>query len=131
MLKLALLVLPLLVAILFNPLYSNPSFSNGESSDQSPRILLLTAHPDDEVAFFAPTLLALRTQVPPVDVYSLCLSTGDADGLGEMRVKEHQKAHDVLGIDPGKTWILDNPYAFSRFLSGRTWVESNWNNFCA
>jgi N-acetylglucosaminylphosphatidylinositol deacetylase len=111
MLRLALILLPLLAAILFSPLHSNPAFLHSESPGQSPRILLLTAHPDDEAMFFAPTLLALSTHEPPINVYSLCLSTGDADGLGKIRVKEYEKSHDVLGIAPGRRWVLDNPYA--------------------
>src|SRR5260370_13413238 len=40
------------------------------------RVLLLTAHPDDECFFFGPTLLALSEQ--GTAVYSLCVSNGSA-----------------------------------------------------
>lgn len=38
-------------------------------------VLLITAHPDDECMFFAPTILAL-TRLAPENVYLLCLSNG-------------------------------------------------------
>ena len=43
------------------------------------------------------------------DVYSLCLSSGDADGLGEMRKSELGHALDVLGVHREKRWVLDEP----------------------
>jgi len=70
------------------------------------RILLLTAHPDDECMFFGPTLLALKEH-PKAEVYSLCLSIGDADGLGDVRRTEFGLSLDVLGIPEGRRWILD------------------------
>jgi N-acetylglucosaminylphosphatidylinositol deacetylase len=39
------------------------------------RVLLVTAHPDDEAMFFAPTLLWLAAQ--GVQTYVLCLSNGE------------------------------------------------------
>ncbi|KAF8348549.1 N-acetylglucosaminylphosphatidylinositoldeacety la se [Amanita rubescens] len=62
------------------------------------RVLLLTAHPDDECLFFAPTLLSLVHH----DVYSLTLSTGNADGLGHLR-------RHILGVAPDRQWIVDHP----------------------
>ncbi|THH11441.1 hypothetical protein EW145_g671 [Phellinidium pouzarii] len=77
--------------------------------------------------FFAPTLLAL-TQVlqsqihklqesraeadirRPVDVYTLCLSSGDADGLGNTRKHELEDSLDVMGVEQGKRWVLDEPF---------------------
>jgi hypothetical protein len=44
-------------------------------SAQVPRkVLLVTAHPDDEAMFFVPTITALRAS--DADVVLLCLSTG-------------------------------------------------------
>lgn len=62
------------------------------------RILLLIAHPDDEAMFFAPTLLALTRPENGNHVKILCLSSGDADGLGEVRKKELVKSGLHLGI---------------------------------
>lgn len=73
------------------------------------RILLLTAHPDDECFFFTPTILALRQDVSQPEVYSLCLSTGDAEGLGNERRAELDRSLDVLGVDRDKRWVVDHP----------------------
>jgi N-acetylglucosaminylphosphatidylinositol deacetylase len=55
------------------------------------KVLLLTAHPDDEVMFFSPTLLALD----PQDVHVVCLS----EGQGEGRVKELKESLSWIGIE--------------------------------
>ncbi|KIK21264.1 hypothetical protein PISMIDRAFT_546970 [Pisolithus microcarpus 441] len=75
----------------------------------APRILLLTAHPDDECFFFAPTILALQRDFSQPEVYSLCLSTGNADGLGDKRRAELDHSLDILGIDSDKRWVVDHP----------------------
>lgn len=59
-------------------------------------VLLVTAHPDDECMFFAPTVRALfRAGVP---VRLLCLSTGDRDGRGRVRPQELARSCRILGI---------------------------------
>lgn len=88
------------------------------------RILLLTAHPDDECMFFAPSILSLNTRPPSshegeapnniaskksTELFSLCLSTGDADGLGKLRRKELEQSLHILGIPPTNSWVIDNP----------------------
>ena len=50
-------------------------------------LLLVTAHPDDEVMFFAPALLCLGEEFT---IYILCLSTGDYDGLGASQAGAHK-----------------------------------------
>jgi len=40
------------------------------------RVMFVTAHPDDECMFFAPTILTL-TRSGQYDVFLLCLSSGD------------------------------------------------------
>ncbi|KAF2276337.1 phosphatidylinositol glycan class L [Westerdykella ornata] len=62
------------------------------------RIVLLIAHPDDEAMFFAPILLALTRPENRNHIKILCLSSGDADGLGETRKKELVKSGLQLGI---------------------------------
>ncbi|EUC32116.1 hypothetical protein COCCADRAFT_99487 [Bipolaris zeicola 26-R-13] len=62
------------------------------------RILLLIAHPDDEAMFFAPALLTLTRPEHGNHVKILCLSSGDADGLGHVRKKELVKSGLQLGI---------------------------------
>ncbi|KAG8737569.1 N-acetylglucosaminyl-phosphatidylinositol de-N-acetylase [Ceratobasidium sp. 428] len=73
---------------------------------QSP-ILLLTAHPDDECMFFAPSVLGLRKSGK--DVHGLCLSVGNADGLGLVRRKELVRSYGVLGVEKKKVNVLDHP----------------------
>lgn len=94
------------------------------------RVLFLTAHPDDECMFFAPTIMALTSKVKfrrsPArhsveywnnnnaypEVFSLCLSAGDADGLGTVRREELGRSLDVLGIGDEKRSVVDHPYVF-------------------
>ncbi|KAK5321632.1 N-acetylglucosaminyl-phosphatidylinositol de-N-acetylase [Exophiala xenobiotica] len=62
------------------------------------RVILLIAHPDDESMFFSPTLLGLTGSALGNHVKILCLSTGNADGLGETRKKELEAAAVKLGV---------------------------------
>ncbi|KAK5129813.1 hypothetical protein LTR08_002790 [Meristemomyces frigidus] len=65
---------------------------------QDKRICLLIAHPDDEAMFFAPTLRWLTRPELGNQVLVLCLSSGDADGLGHIRKAELQHSARLLGI---------------------------------
>jgi hypothetical protein len=93
--------------------YPSESFANTQlptSTDvHSSRILLLTAHPDDESLFFAPTILALVNQ--DTELHLMCLSDGDADGIGHLRSKEIEDSWDVLGVDSRRRILIDSPYA--------------------
>eukprot|EP00667_Euglena_gracilis_P002034 EG_transcript_2035 len=60
------------------------------------RVLFVTAHPDDESMFFAPTIQECAARGN--EVHLLCLSNGNAAGLGDIREKEMQAAADVLGV---------------------------------
>ena len=117
-------LVPILVSLLLQPLHLGQAFSLGSGTAQSPpRILLLTAHPDDETFFFGPTLTSLipvsassKSNVSgPVSltfpqVYSLCLSVGNADGLGDIRRRELGDSLDTLGVAEDRRWILDKSY---------------------
>ncbi|KAF8755656.1 GlcNAc-PI de-N-acetylase [Rhizoctonia solani] len=70
-------------------------------------ILILTAHPDDECMFFSPTILALKKQRR--ELRGLCLSVGNADGLGPTRAQEFVSSYAVLGLIPEELEILDHP----------------------
>ncbi|KAI4292541.1 N-acetylglucosaminylphosphatidylinositol deacetylase [Pancytospora philotis] len=66
--------------------------------------LLLIAHPDDESMFFTPLLCHTRP-------FILCLSSGDADGLGSVRRRElaalcaaYGLEHEVLDYEDGASW---------------------------
>ena len=62
------------------------------------RILLLIAHPDDEAMFFSPTLTWLTRPDLGNTVVVLCLSSGDADGLGHVRKGELVSSALMLGV---------------------------------
>ena len=95
--------------------------------------VIVTAHPDDECMFFAPTIATLRRH--GVEVHLLCLSTGmharlfgggscggcltwcddvsagagDYEGLGEQRQQELVDSAAVLGIQPETVTCVDVP----------------------
>lgn len=112
-----------IIAIVFGSLFTPLSLNNKFTSQQSiykphvfaKKILLVTAHPDDEAMFFAPTISALtsRPKSDGISLFHVCLSTGDADGLGETRKGELQKSLDLLGIGKRNRWIVDNPYVIT------------------
>lgn len=71
-------------------------------------VLLVIAHPDDESMFFGPLLGALRAT--GADTHVLCLSTGDADGLGATRVRELRRCcRECWGIPESRVSVLDEP----------------------
>jgi len=71
----------------------------------NPRTLVLMAHPDDEVMFFGPTIVSLVDK--GFDVFLLCLSSGDFDGLGSVRKAELQSAGLNLGINKKNIFVED------------------------
>ncbi|KAF7377657.1 hypothetical protein MSAN_00188600 [Mycena sanguinolenta] len=117
------LVFALLVAYLHAPAQSDNIIAKqmdpAASSGFAGNILLLTAHPDDECMFFAPTILALaalqrpsvssRDRASTSSLYSLCMSVGNADGLGPIRKFELESSLDLLGVDTDKRLIVDHP----------------------
>ncbi|KAI8161558.1 N-acetylglucosaminyl-phosphatidylinositol de-N-acetylase [Colletotrichum sp. SAR 10_70] len=77
---------------------------------ENKRVCLLIAHPDDEAMFFAPTVLALTRPETGNHVKILCLSSGDADGLGETRKKELVKSGMKLGLRQEQdVFVIDSP----------------------
>jgi N-acetylglucosaminylphosphatidylinositol deacetylase len=101
------------------------------------RILFLTAHPDDECMFFAPTIMALTSKMKfglPAshsaedltiypEVYLLCLSAGDADGLGAVRKEELGRSLDILGIRSEHRMVIDHPYVFYFIIFVGSWYD--------
>lgn len=65
--------------------------------------VLIVAHPDDESMFFVPTLRALKAS--DETFWILCLTTGDYDGLGNIRSLEMLQTGQLLGAD--KTLVCD------------------------
>lgn len=114
------LVLSIVIAILYRPTHSGDPFKR--ESTQPQRVLLVTAHPDDECLFFAPTIFGLANgsqlndasqdgsigQNNENELFSLCLSVGDADGLGHIRKEEYEKSLDVMGIKDTNRIALDD-----------------------
>lgn len=70
------------------------------------RVALVTAHPDDEAMFFAPTIVSLVASGLPVHI--LCLSTGNADGLGKVRTKEFELACRALKVKEEHIAVIDD-----------------------
>lgn len=71
--------------------------------DVSSNVLFVTAHPDDEIMFFGPTLfeelqarLSSTVYGIKTKVHLLCLSTGNFYGDGKQRSQELKKACDFL-----------------------------------
>ncbi|KAM0942261.1 putative N-acetylglucosaminylphosphatidylinositol deacetylase [Dioscorea sansibarensis] len=85
---------------------SSPAFLSTRSSATKNRrnVLLVVAHPDDESMFFAPTLLYLASEGHNVHV--LCLSTGNADGKGNIRKEEFYRACAILKDGFDKPWDI-------------------------
>lgn len=104
-----------LVALLLAVLWQ-PTVSDDKLVDTHEEVLLVTAHPDDECMFFAPTILSLIAR--NVSVHSLCLSVGNMDGLGDVRTKELAASLDILGIPQMNRRIIDHSYAFSCNFAG-------------
>ncbi|KAH8369257.1 hypothetical protein KR009_005983 [Drosophila setifemur] len=70
------------------------------------RVLLVTAHPDDECMFFGPLIYTL-TQRQGCQVYILCLSNGNFDQQGQVRRQELWRSCSKLGI-PESNIVLMN-----------------------
>ncbi|KAL9083973.1 MAG: hypothetical protein Q9159_005466 [Coniocarpon cinnabarinum] len=97
-----LLVIPLMVT--YTAQASRTYFPNLKNA----RILLLTAHPDDEVMFFAPTVLALTDREAGNHLKVLCLSRGNADRLGELRQRELTESCRRLGLREEDSMCLED-----------------------
>ncbi|GAB1196912.1 hypothetical protein APSETT444_006192 [Aspergillus pseudonomiae] len=81
--------------------------------------------------FFAPTVLALTKPELGNHLKILCLSSGDADGLGHIRKKELQKSAVHLGLrNESDVLIVDDPARFPDSMSA-TWSESDVSSLLA
>jgi len=70
------------------------------------RVLLITAHPDDEVVFFSPLLVSCQKRGASFDI--LCLSNGNVEGLGKVRSEELAKAGSLYGIPSQNITVIDH-----------------------
>ncbi|CAK7265890.1 hypothetical protein SEPCBS57363_001821 [Sporothrix epigloea] len=72
-------------------------------------LLVVTAHPDDECLFFAPSILGVLDQNRNVHGSLLSISTGNNYGMGDRRKKELAGSCAALQIDPARCIALDHP----------------------
>jgi len=79
--------------------------SRWPSSYQNKKVLFVTSHPDDECMFFGPTIRYFKSVG---QVFLLCLSNGDHDGLGEVREEELQYSSKKIGIPEENLKIVEN-----------------------
>jgi len=100
-------LLGLLITAFIPQLFELHEAVNSQGKVTPSPVLLLTAHPDDEVMFFAPTLRALRKR--DVEIKVLCLSNGNAEGLGAIREREFGDSLDVLGIGRENGAVINHP----------------------
>ncbi|RPB29756.1 LmbE-like protein [Terfezia boudieri ATCC MYA-4762] len=92
---LTLLTLPFLISLIWLTALHLPAHT--PPPKQTP-ILLLISHPDDEAMFFSPTLLSLTAPDLNNDVRVICLSSGNSDGVGNIRTSELVESCRRLGI---------------------------------
>lgn len=86
---------------------ANSTFLSPPRGDRMSRnVLLVLAHPDDESMFFAPTILFLKSKGHSIHI--LCLSQGNADGLGNIRKEELYLACVTLKIPAEQVKVLDH-----------------------
>ncbi|ENN71836.1 hypothetical protein HUJ04_001002 [Dendroctonus ponderosae] len=71
------------------------------------RILFVTAHPDDEVMFFGPTILHY-TQKKNCMVFLMCLSSGKNYGMEKVRTSELYESCKLLGIQQENVFVHSN-----------------------
>ncbi|KAM4064956.1 glcNAc-PI de-N-acetylase domain-containing protein [Hirsutella rhossiliensis] len=72
-------------------------------------LLIMTAHPDDECLFFAPSILSVLDGSPNTKGGLLVMSTGDHYGIGAKRRQELKGSCVALGIDLSRCEALDHP----------------------
>lgn len=68
--------------------------------------VIVTAHPDDESMFFLPTIRCLQQK--GCEIWLICLTTGNYDGLGTVRSRELRRTcREILGIQ--QVQLIDDP----------------------
>ncbi|XP_034691753.1 probable N-acetylglucosaminyl-phosphatidylinositol de-N-acetylase isoform X5 [Vitis riparia] len=99
----------------FSP--SKTVFLNNGEALQKRNVLLVIAHPDDESMFFSPTITFLNSRGH--NLHLLCMSTGNADGMGNIRKEELYQASAILKVPLQQVKILDHPDFQDGF--GKVW----------
>jgi len=85
--------------------------------------LIVTAHPDDETIFFGGLLISR----PKSDTHVICVTDGNADGLGEQRAKDFHSALEDLQVT-GE--MLSHPDKYEQRLDIEALIET-LNNYSA
>eukprot|EP01095_Lingulamoeba_sp_RSL-Kostka_P013617 TRINITY_DN5682_c0_g2_i1.p1 TRINITY_DN5682_c0_g2~~TRINITY_DN5682_c0_g2_i1.p1 ORF type:complete len:351 (+),score=67.97 TRINITY_DN5682_c0_g2_i1:76-1128(+) len=85
---------------------NNHNGNNNQNDNYCKKILLVTAHPDDEAMFFIPSIISLIKD--GLTVYLLCLSSGDYDGKGRIRKEELYKSCNILNIPSTNIEIVEH-----------------------
>ncbi|KAM7374736.1 hypothetical protein PAMP_007377 [Pampus punctatissimus] len=80
--------------------------SSGEPNGADVRALIVTAHPDDECMFFAPTVIRLVEL--KASVHLLCLSEGNYYNQGAQRKEELFNSCAMLGIPASRITITNH-----------------------
>ncbi|XP_050420513.1 N-acetylglucosaminyl-phosphatidylinositol de-N-acetylase [Adelges cooleyi] len=107
----------LVVAFVWTYLRASSKWKMIDLVNEKHRVLLITAHPDDECMFFGPTIQKL-SKIDGVRLYLMCLSVGDYEGQGQVRKTELYKSCEILGINEGNivlcknSQFLDDPNAY-------------------
>lgn len=74
------------------------TYVRDDHNESMKRVLIVTAHPDDECMFFGPTIVNLRARDIPVHL--LCLSPGDSvPNSRQVRKSELRQSCVALGLD--------------------------------
>lgn len=110
-----LVILALLVSIFVIASVLNWYFPGMSMKWKGP-VLFVTAHPDDECMFFAPSVINSLENSCNENVYLLCLTNGNYYGLGHIRKKEILKSCVALGMSVKNVFVLDSVF----FLDGNT-----------
>lgn len=96
----------------FNNHNTEKLLTNNNAFNQIQSLTLIIAHPDDEIMFFAPTLLNINRILPENVTFNiLCYSNGNAQGLGSIRHNElYKSVHLLLSDRVNKNiTVLDYP----------------------
>jgi len=128
LLRIALVILmaPVLLQILLAYVVGNDARLLPPALHEAKNLLIVTAHPDDECLFFAPSILGVLDKNPNTVGGLLVLSTGKITlltkqvsllltdignnyGIGKTRKLELKGSCASLGIGPGRCVALDIP----------------------
>ncbi|XP_055942358.1 N-acetylglucosaminyl-phosphatidylinositol de-N-acetylase-like isoform X2 [Argiope bruennichi] len=108
------LILAILLSLFYTWYFYMVRFNRNNFIKANTKVLIVTAHPDDECMFFAPTILNLLKH--DCCVYLLCLSSGGFCDESSIRKQELRESCKTLGIPAGNLVIIehsqlpDNPH---------------------